>query len=141
MGNESSEFATADAYIKTGDILIEIVPTSSDSSSGNDPKDIAEIVVGQEVKISLTAYDPSRYGRIDGKVMNVSADALADKNTGAQHYLVDVSIEGTLFENDGSEVIILPGMIASLDVLSGKRTVLDYFWQPMARTKSKALRD
>lgn len=136
-------YATADAYIKTGDILLEIVPTGSDIivEAKIDPKDIAEIVIGQEVKISLTAYDPSRYGRIDGKVMNVSADALTDKNTGSQHYLVDVSIEGTLFENDGSEVIVLPGMIASLDVLSGKRTVLDYFWQPMARTKSKALRD
>ncbi len=136
-------YATADAYIKTGDILLEIVPTGSDIivEAKIDPKDIAEIIVGQEVKISLTAYDPSRYGRIDGKVTNVSADALTDKSTGSQHYLVDVSIEGTLFENDGSEVIILPGMVASLDVLSGKRTVLDYFWQPMARTKSKALRD
>ena len=78
-------YATADAYIKTGDILLEIVPTGSDIivEAKIDPKDIAEIVVGQEVKISLTAYDPSRYGRIDGKVMNVSADALADKNTGA----------------------------------------------------------
>ena len=67
--------------------------------------------------------------------MNVSADALADKNTGAQHYLVDVSIEGTLFENDGSEVIYRNDRVSGCFV--GKRTVLDYFWQPMARTKSK----
>ena len=136
-------YVTADAYVSTGDVLLEIVPTGSDLivETRIDPKDIAEIVVGQDVKISLTAYDPSRYDRIDGKVISISADALSDQQTGAQYYLVDVSLEGTLYEADGSEVTILPGMVASIDVLSGKRTVLDYFWQPIAKTKDKALRD
>ena len=136
-------YVTADAYVSTGDVLLEIVPTGSDLivETRIDPKDIAEIVVGQEVKISLTAYDPSRYDRIDGNVISISADALSDQQTGAQYYLVDVSLEGTLYEDDGTEVTILPGMVASIDVLSGKRTVLDYFWQPIAKTKDKALRD
>ena len=136
-------YVTADAYVSTGDVLLEIVPTGSDLivETRIDPKDIAEIVIGQEVKISLTAYDPSRYGRIDGNVLSISADALSDQQSGAQYYLVDVSISGTLFEDDGSEVTILPGMVASIDVLSGKRTVLNYFWQPIAKTKDKALRD
>lgn len=136
-------YVTDDAYVNTGDVLLEIVPTSSELivETRIDPKDIAEIAVGQEVKISLTAYDPSRYGRIDGKVLSVSADAISDNQTGAQFYLVDVNIGSSLYETDGSEVRILPGMIASIDVLSGKRTVLDYFWQPIARTKAKALRD
>jgi adhesin transport system membrane fusion protein len=136
-------YVTADAYVSTGDVLLEIVPTGSDLivETRIDPKDIAEIVVGQDVKISLTAYDPSRYDRIDGKVISISADALSDQQTGAQYYLVDVNLEGTLYEADGSEVTILPGMVASIDVLSGKRTVLDYFWQPIAKTKDKALRD
>ena len=102
---------------------------------------IAEIIVGQEVKISLTAYDPSRYGRIDGNVLSISADAISDQQTGEQFYLADVSISGMLYEDDGTEVTLLPGMVASIDVLSGKRTILDYFWQPIARTKDKALRD
>jgi adhesin transport system membrane fusion protein len=136
-------YVTADAYVSTGDVLLEIVPTGSDLivETRIDPKDIAEIVLGQEVKISLTAYDPSRYDRIDGNVISISADALSDQQTGQQYYLVDVSLEGTLYEADGSEVTILPGMVASIDVLSGKRTVLDYFWQPIAKTKEKALRD
>jgi adhesin transport system membrane fusion protein len=136
-------YVTADAYVSTGDVLLEIVPTGSDLivETRIDPKDIAEIVVGQEVKISLTAYDPSRYDRIDGNVISISADALSDQQTGQQYYLVDVSLEGTLYEADGTEVTILPGMVASIDVLSGKRTVLDYFWQPIAKTKDKALRD
>ena len=46
-----------------------------------------------------------------------------------------------LFEDNGEEVAILPGMVATIDVLSGKRSILDYFWQPIARTKNNALRD
>ena len=136
-------YVTGDAYVSTGDILLEIVPTGSNLivEAQIDPKDIADIVIQQPVKISLTAYDPSKYGRIDGKVLNISADAIGDPQTGDQYYVVDVSIDGTLFEPDGTAVIVLPGMVASIDVLSGKRTVLDYFWQPISRTKNKALRD
>ena len=136
-------YVTADAYVSTGDVLLEIVPTGSDLivETRINPKDIAEIVVGQEVKISLTAYDPSRYGRIDGNVLSISADAISDQQTGEQFYLADVSISGMLYEDNGTEVTLLPGMVASIDVLSGKRTILDYFWQPIARTKDKALRD
>lgn len=136
-------YVTADAYVSTGDVLLEIVPTGSDLivETRINPKDIAEIVIGQDVKISLTAYDPSRYGRLNGRVISVSADALSDNNTGEQFYQVDVNIESALYEGDGTEVTILPGMVASIDVLSGKRTILEYFWQPIAKTKDKALRD
>ena len=136
-------YVTDDAYVSTGDVLLEIVPTGSDLivETRINPKDIGEIVIGQEVKISLTAYDPSRYGRIDGRVERISADALNDPQTGEQYYNADVSIGGTLFEDDGAEVTILPGMVASIDVLSGKRTILEYFWQPIAKTRDRALRD
>ena len=136
-------YVTDDAYVSTGDVLLEIVPTGSDLivETRINPKDIGEIVIGQEVKISLTAYDPSRYGRIDGRIESISADALGDSQTGEQYYNADVSINGTLYEDDGTEVTILPGMVASIDVLSGKRTILEYFWQPIAKTKDRALRD
>ena len=71
-------------------------------------------------RISLTAYDAARYGTIDGKVLSVSADAVDDKQTGLSYYLVDVSIEGELYEDNGAKVEILPGMVASVDVLAGK---------------------
>lgn len=136
-------YVTADAYVNTGDILMEIVPTGSDLivETMIDPKDIADLIVGQDVKISLTAYDPSKYGRLDGNVISISADAISDRDSGQQFYIVDVSIDSMLYEKDGTEVTILPGMVASIDVLSGKKTVLDYFWQPISRTKDKALRD
>ena len=66
---------------------------------------------------------------------------MEDKQTGIQYYWVDVSIEGSLYEDNGDEVVILPGMIADIDVLSGKRTILDYFWQPISRTKERAFKE
>ena len=106
-----------------------------------DPKDIAYIQPDQNVRISLTAYDASRYGTIDGKVLKVSADAVEDKSTGLSYYIVDTSIDSSLYEDDGSQVEILPGMVASVDVLAGKRTILDYIWNPMAKVKERAFTD
>ena len=136
-------YTTADAYVSTGDVLLEIVPTGSDLivETQIDPKDIADLAIGQEVKISLTAYDPSKFGRIDGSVSNISADVIANQQTGEQFYLVDVEMLGTLYEDNGDAVIILPGMVASIDVLAGKRTILDYFWQPISKTRDAAFRE
>ena len=72
---------------------------------------------------------------------SVSADAISNQQTGEQYYVVDVSMNGTLYEDNGDEVVILPGMVASIDVLSGKRTILDYFWQPISKTRNTAFRE
>ena len=136
-------FETIGGFVKPGDIILEIVPTGDDLivEGKIDPKDIAYIQPKQAVRISLTAYDASRYGTIDGEVLRVSADAVEDKATGLSHYLVDVSIDSTLYEDDGSEIEILPGMVASIDVLAGKRTIFDYIWQPMLKVKERAFTD
>jgi adhesin transport system membrane fusion protein len=106
-----------------------------------DPKDIAYISPGQNVRISLTAYDASRYGTIDGKIITVSPDAVQDRASGLSFYNVSVSIDGSLFEDDGSAVEVFPGMVASLDILAGKRTIFEYIWQPMAKIKERAFKD
>jgi adhesin transport system membrane fusion protein len=136
-------FETLGGFVKPGDVILEIVPTGDDLivEGKIDPKDIAYIQPDQDVRISLTAYDASRYGTIDGKVLKVSPDAVDDKATGMSYYIVDVSIDTTLYEDDGSAIEILPGMVASVDVLAGKRTILDYFWQPMAKVKERAFTD
>ena len=136
-------FRTENAYVRSGEVLLEIVPTGKSLviDAEVDPKDIADVLLGDKVKISLTAYDPTRYGRMDGTVEKISADAITDKNDGRAYYSVKVSINSKLFEDDDREVMILPGMVATIDVLSGKRTILDYVWQPIARTKDRALRD
>jgi adhesin transport system membrane fusion protein len=134
---------TLGSFVRPGDILVELVPIGDllIVEAKIDPKDIAYITPDQDVRISLTAYDASRYGTIDGKVLKVSADATSNPDTGLSAYKVDVSIDSELFEDDGSSVEIFPGMVASIDVLAGKRTVLEYFWQPMAKVKERAFKD
>ena len=136
-------FNNIGGFVQPGDVILEIVPTGDDLivEGKIDPKDIAYINPGQDVKISLTAYDASRYGTIQGKVLKVSADASPDNKTGLSFYTVDVSMESQLFEDDNSAVEVFPGMVASLDVLAGKRTILEYFWRPMAKVKERAFRD
>ena len=136
-------FTTLGGFVRPGDALLEIVPTGDDLivEEKIDPKDIAYIEPMQKARISLTAYDASRYGTIDGEVIKVSPDAVEDKNTGVSYYVVDVSIDSNLEEEDGSVVEILPGMVASVDVLAGKRTILDYVWNPMMKIKERALTD
>ena len=136
-------YQSEDAYIKTGDVLLEIVPINDELiiKARVDPKDIAKIVISAEVKVSLTAFDPAKFGRIDGKVINISADAISNPDTGEQYYSVDVSLLGKLQDSSGDELTILPGMVATIEVLSGKRSILDYFWQPLVKNKEIAFRE
>ena len=131
------------AFVQVGDVLAELVPLDDNIvvEAQIDPKDIADITIGSDVKISLTAYDPSKYGRLDGVVEKISADAIADQQTGQSYYLTTISLSGSYIVDEEEELFILPGMVATVDVLSGKRTVLDYVWQPISNTKDKALRD
>jgi adhesin transport system membrane fusion protein len=136
-------FVTLGGYVRPGDAVLELVPTGDTLIVEGliDPKDIAYIEPNQKVRISLTAYDASRYGTIDGKILQVSADAVEDRSTQIFSYIVQVTIDTSLYEDDGSEVEVMPGMVASLDVLAGKRTVLEYFWRPMVKVKERAFRD
>ena len=136
-------YQSNEAYIKTGDVLLDIVPINDELivEARIDPKDIAKIGVSDEVKISLTSFDPAKFGRIDGKVINISPDAVSNPETGEQFYSLKVSMLGSIKDKSGEKVTILPGMVATVEVLSGKRSILDYFWQPLVKNKDLALRE
>ena len=137
-------FRTPGGFVNTGDVILELVPTGEALiiEARVVPQDISRIRVGDAVLIRLSAYDSAKYGSVDGRVIRISPDAVVDQqNDGASHYLVDVAIEGDLLLDNGEKVTLIPGMTATVDVLSGKRTVLEYFWQPIARVQELALRD
>jgi len=136
-------YQSDEAYIKTGDVLLDIVPINDELivEARIDPKDIAKIGVSDEVKISLTSFDPAKFGRIDGEVINISPDAVSNPDTGEQFYSLKVNMLGSIKDNGGKDVTILPGMVATVEVLSGKRSILDYFWQPLVKNKDLALRE
>ena len=138
-------FRTPGGFVNTGDVILELVPTGEALivEAKIMPQDISRIRVKDDVRIRLSAYDSAKYGSVDGIVLRISPDAVVDeRNQGASHYLVDVAIEGELIiEETGIAVTFIPGMTATVDVLSGKRTVLEYLWKPMARVQELALRD
>ena len=138
-------FRTPGGFVNTGDVMLELVPTGEALiiEAKIMPKDISRIRVKDEVRIRLSAYDSAKYGSVDRRVLRISPDAVVDKNNdGVSHYLVDVGIEGNLIlEGADKPVTLIPGMTASVDVLSGKRTVLEYIWQPMSKVQELALRD
>ena len=122
---------------------LELVPTGDNLQieARIKPRDISNIRPEDDVRIRLSAYDSARYGTVDGRVIRISPDATTDPDTGESFYNIDVAIEGELLDEAGKQVDYLPGMTATVDVLSGKRSVLEYFWQPVARIQEIALRD
>lgn len=137
-------FRTPGGVVNTGDVILELVPTGEALiiEAQIMPQDISQIRLEDEVRIRLSAYDSAKYGSVDGRVIRISPDAVVDeRNGGMSHYLVDVAIEGELVLDTGELVTFIPGMTATVDVLSGKRTVMQYIWQPIARVQELALKD
>ena len=137
-------FRTPGGFVNTGDVILEMVPTGEALivEAKIMPQDISRIRLDDSVRIRMSAYDSARYGSVDGRVIRISPDAVVDdQNGGMSHYLVHVAIEGELVLDTGEVVTFIPGMTATVDVLSGTRTVLEYFWQPLAKIQELALRD
>jgi len=136
-------FNSLGAVVSSGEIIAEIVPTQGKLlvEAFIDPKDIATIEPGQAAKISLTAYDPSKYGYLLGTLTKVSADTVFREETKSSAYAVNLSIDTEIYESDTIPVSIVPGMIAQVDIIRGERTILEYFWQPVAKMKDTAFRE
>lgn len=131
-----------ETVIKTGDIIAEIVPSDDDLivEAFIDPKDIAKIEAGQDARVSLTAYDAAKYGYITGSLLKVSADAVYREENQSYMYAIEVKLINNLLDSEDKIVPLNPGMIAQVDIIRGKQTVLEYFWQPIAKLKDDAFR-
>ena len=131
-----------ETVIKTGDIIAEIVPSTDKLfvEAFIDPKDIAKIETGQDARISLTAYDAAKYGYLSGLLYKVSADAVYREEKQSYMYAIEVELVNNLYDSGGSAVPLNPGMIAQVDIIRGQQTILEYFWQPIAKLKDDAFR-
>ena len=136
-------FNSVGAVVSSGEVVAEIVPTGGQLliEAFVDPKDIATIEPGQAAKISLTAYDPSKYGFLLGTLTKVSADTVFREETKSSAYSVNLSIDTEIYESEDVPVSIVPGMVAQVDIIRGERTILEYFWQPVAKMKDTAFRE
>ncbi|MCP4969855.1 MAG: HlyD family type I secretion periplasmic adaptor subunit [Arcobacter sp.] len=136
---------TIGGVVKSGDTLIEIVPNSDILlvEAKIDPKDIAFINPTQKVIVKLTAYDFSIYGALEGKIVEISADSIKDKESkeGKSYYKVVVKTNKNYLERNNEKLPIIPGMIASIDIVTGKKSIMNFILKPILKTKQGALHE
>ena len=136
--------STVGALARPGEELIEIVPLDDSLlvEAYVSPNDIAFLYPGQPAKVSITAYDASRYGRLTGEIVRIGADAVKrDERSEAEVFVVEIRTTDSILDAEGAEVEIMPGMVARVDILAGTKTVLDYLLKPVMRVKETALRE
>lgn len=135
---------TLGGLARGGEELIEVVPLNDSLlvEAFVRPDDIAFLRAGQKVKVKVTAYDFARYGALDGEIIRIGADTISrSERQDEEVFVVEIRTSGTLLDAGGLAVEIIPGMIAQVDILAGRKTVLDYLIQPVLKVKNRALRD
>ncbi|MEM7176201.1 MAG: HlyD family type I secretion periplasmic adaptor subunit [Pseudomonadota bacterium] len=136
--------STLGGMARSGEELIEIVPLDDTLlvEAYVRPADIAFLYAGQKVKVKITAYDFSRYGSLDGEIIRIGADTItrSDRNE-EEVFVIEIRTQNTMLDGGGIAVEIIPGMITEVDILTGRKTVLDYLIRPVIRVKDRALRE
>ncbi len=130
---------TVGGVLQPGKDIVEIVPLDDTLvlEARVEPKDIAFIHPGQAASVKFTAYDFSIYGGLEAVVENISPDTLIDER-GNAYYLVRVRTDRPEF---GADQPIIPGMTATVDILTGKKSVLSYLLKPILKARAYALRE
>lgn len=131
---------TIGGVVKPGDDLIEIVPRGEKLvvEVKVKPSDIAFIYSGQRAVVKLSAYDFAVYGALEGKVTLISADTNMDKKE-ETFYTVRIETQKSYVQHNGKKLSILPGMTLSADIITGRKSVLDYILKPILKTKQHML--
>ncbi|MCL6707848.1 HlyD family type I secretion periplasmic adaptor subunit [Pseudomonas sp. R2.Fl] len=135
------DVTTIGAYVEPGTVLAGVVPTSDTLlvEARISPRDVAFVRRGQTAMVKVTAYDFSVFGGLQGEVENVSADSLVEKEKGETYYLVQVKTDQSALEKDGMQYSIIPGMVTSVEIMTGRKTVLSYLLKPINKARSEAL--
>lgn len=133
---------TIGGVLKPGMDILEIVPVDETVvvQTKIKPSDIAFIFPGQKAVLKFTAYDFAIYGGLDGEVTHISADTIADEK-GEEFYLVRIKSKDNYLGTDDNKKLIIIGMTAQVDILTGRKTVMQYLMKPILRAKNNALRE
>jgi len=128
--------------IRPGDQVMEIVPVDDQLvvEAQIRPSDIAFIYPDQPAIVKITAYDFSIYGGLNGRVTGISADTITNQE-GESFYRVRIVTDKSTIIRNGEELPIIPGMVASVDILTGKKTVMEYLMKPLVKTLNQAMNE
>ncbi|HDO8035390.1 TPA: HlyD family type I secretion periplasmic adaptor subunit [Legionella pneumophila] len=137
---------TIGGVAQPGSDLLEIVPLDDTLliEAKIRPSDIGFIHPGQKAMVKITAYDFSIYGGLDGVVEHISADTIVDEETDKKeesYYIVKVRTEKNYLGTAKNPLPIIPGMQATVDILTGQKSVLQYLLKPILKAKQSALRE
>lgn len=137
---------TIGGVVQPGSDLLEIVPLDDTLliEAKIRPSDIGFIHPGQKAMVKITAYDFSIYGGLDGVVEHISADTIVDEQTDKKeesYYIVKVRTEKNYLGTEKKPLPIIPGMQATVDILTGQKSVLQYLLKPIIKAKQSALRE
>jgi len=127
---------TLGGVIKPGADLVEIVPTNKKLylEIKIKPSDIAFIHPGAEAKVKISAYDYAIHGGLVGTVVNISPDTITDKKENT-FYLIHIETTKNYLGSDKHPLKIIPGMTASVDIVTGQKTIMQYILKPILKSK------
>ncbi|MEM1075753.1 MAG: HlyD family type I secretion periplasmic adaptor subunit [Pseudomonadota bacterium] len=135
--------ANTGSVVQSGMVLAEIVPLDDSLlvEAQVNPRDVAFVRVGAPASVKITAYDYLRYGDLAATVERIGADALQSDEGNTFFQVMLRTDDDALSSTEGDSFPISPGMIASIDIQSGTKTVLEYLVQPVLRAQHEALRE
>ena len=133
---------TLGAVVQPGAAIAEIVPADDSLliEANLGPRDIAFVRTGERASVKITAYDYLLYGALEGEVVRIGADTIEGAD-GAEFFQVIVRTEKSYLGSSENPLPITPGMVATVDIQTGEKTVLSYLAKPLLRAQSEALRE
>ena len=134
---------TVGGVIQPGMSLVEIVPTEGTLliETKIKPSDIAFLTPNMKASVKFSAYDYTIYGGLNAKLEQIGADSLTDEKNKESYYLVTLRTDKNFIGTKEHPMPIIPGMVATVDILVGKNTILSYLLKPVLKAKYMALRE
>ncbi|MFT5211701.1 MAG: adhesin transport system membrane fusion protein [Flavobacterium sp.] len=131
---------TVGSVVQPGMDLLEIVPSNDTLlvEAKIRPADIAFLRPGQAAMVKLSAYDFAVYGGLESVLELISADTITDER-GDQYFQIRVRTEKSYLGKDSNPFPIIPGMVATVDIMTGQKTVMNYLLKPLKRAQANAL--
>jgi len=132
---------TVGGVLKPGMDIVEIVPNQDNLlvEAKIRPADIAFLYPGQKAIVKFSAYDFAIYGSLNGVLTHISAGTIVDEIDKKSYYLVHIKTDRNYLGNEETKLNLIVGMTADVDIVTGKKTVLDYILKPILRAKENTL--
>ncbi len=133
---------TIGGVVQPGNDMVEIVPLEDNLliEAKVRPQDVAFLHPGQKAMVKFSAYDYTIYGGLSAKLELISADTITD-DKGNSFYLIQVRTDKNHLGGDAKPLLIIPGMVATVDIITGEKSVLDYLLKPVLKARTEAMRE